>query len=288
VEPAMTTLSALTLVRNRQAHLDRLVEGLKLSASPPDELIVVDMSDAPARLPPVGFPVRVERLAGDALPLAAARNLAAALASGDILLFLDVDCIVSSAVCDRMQAVLAEHDAVICPEVLYLPAGAVRPGPLSEVDLSAAGRPHPVRPFPREGESPEGNPGLFWSLAFALRRSTFHRLGGFDETYVGYGAEDTDLGFRIAREGLPLLFAGGVPVFHQHHDGYDPPLQHFRALIANAKRFHAAWSIWPMDGWLRAMADLELVDWSSDELTICRDPTPAEIAAAQKDPANPF
>lgn len=284
----MTTLSALTLVRNRQAHLDRLVEGLKLSASSPDELIVVDMSDAPARLPPVGFPVRVERLAGDALPLAAARNLAAALASGDILLFLDVDCIVSSAVCDRMQAVLAEHDAVICPEVLYLPAGAVRPGPLSEVDLSAAGRPHPVRPFPREGESPEGNPGLFWSLAFALRRSTFHRLGGFDETYVGYGAEDTDLGFRIAREGLPLLFAGGVPVFHQHHDGYDPPLQHFRALIANAKRFHAAWSIWPMDGWLRAMADLGLVDWSSDELTICRDPTPAEIAAAQKDPANPF
>lgn len=284
----MTTLSALTLVRNRQAHLDRLVEGLKLSASPPDELIVVDMSDAPARLPPVGFPVRVERMAGDALPLAAARNLAAALASGDILLFLDVDCIVSSAVCDRMQAVLAEHDAVICPEVLYLPAGAVRPGPLSEVDLSAAGRPHPVRPFPREGESPEGNPGLFWSLAFALRRSTFHRLGGFDETYVGYGAEDTDLGFRIAREGLPLLFAGGVPVFHQHHDGYDPPLQHFRALIANAKRFHAAWSIWPMDGWLRAMADLGLVDWSSDELTICRDPTPAEIAAAQKDLANPF
>ena len=284
----MTTLSALTLVRNRQAHLDRLVEGLMLSASPPDELIVVDLSDASVRLPPLGFPVRVERLAGDALPLAAARNLAAALASGDILLFLDVDCIVSSAVCDRMQAVLAEHDAVICPEVLYLPAGAVRPGPLSEVDLSAAGRPHPVRPFPREGESPEGNPGLFWSLAFALRRSTFHRLGGFDETYVGYGAEDTDLGFRIAREGLPLLFAGGVPVFHQHHDGYDPPLQHFRALIANAKRFHAAWSIWPMDGWLKAMADLGLVDWSSDELTICRDPTPAEIAAAQKDPANPF
>lgn len=284
----MTTLSALTLVRNRQAHLDRLVEGLMLSASPPDELIVVDMSDAPMRLPPVGFPVHVERLASDALPLAAARNLAAALASSDNLLFLDVDCIVSSAVCGRMQAVLAEHNAVVCPEVLYLPAGAVRPGPLSEVDLSAAGRPHPVRPFPQEGESLERNPGLFWSLAFAIRRSTFHRIGGLDETYVGYGAEDTDLGFRIAREGLPLLFAGGAPVFHQHHEGYDPPLQHFRALIANANRFHAAWSVWPMDGWLRAMADLGLVDWSSDELTIRRDPTLAEIAAARKDPADPF
>ena len=284
----MTSLSALTMVRNRQAHLDRLVEGLTLSASPPDELIVIDMSDAPVTLPPLSFPVRVERLAGDALPLAAARNLAAALASGDNLLFLDVDCIVSSSVCSRMQALLAEHDAVVCPEVLYLPAGAVRPGPLSETGLRAAGRPHPVRRFPQEGESLERNPGLFWSLAFALRRSTFHRLGGFDETYVGYGAEDTDLGFRITREGLPLLFAGGAPVFHQHHEGYDPPLQHFRALIANAKRFHAAWSVWPMDGWLRAMADIGLIDWSSDGLTIRRDPTLAEIAAARKDPANPF
>ncbi|MRL67538.1 glycosyltransferase family 2 protein [Brevundimonas sp. SPF441] len=284
----MTRLSALTLVRNRQAHLDRLVEGLMLSASPPDELIVVDMSDAPVRLPPVGFPVRVERLAGDALPLAAARNLAAVSASSDNLLFLDVDCIVSSSVCGRMQALLAEHDAVVCPEVLYLPAGAVRPGPLSETDLRAAGRPHPVRPFPQEGESLERNPGLFWSLAFALRRSTFRRIGGFDETYVGYGAEDTDLGFRITREGLPLIFAGGAPVFHQHHEGYDPPLQHFRALIANAKRFHAAWSVWPMDGWLREMVDIGLIDWSSDGLTIRRDPTLAEIAAARKDPANPF
>ena len=96
------------------------------------------------------------------------------------------------------------------------------------------------------------------------------------------------MGFRIARKGLPLLFAGGAPVFHQHHEGYDPPLQHFRALIANANRFHAAWSIWPMDGWLRAMADLGLVDWSSDGLTIRRDPTLAEIAAARKDPADHF
>ncbi|WP_200932928.1 hypothetical protein [Brevundimonas sp. Leaf168] len=71
----MTSLSALTLVRNRQAHLDRLVEGLSLSATPPDELVVIDMSDAPVTLPPLSFPVRIERLAGDALPLAAARGL---------------------------------------------------------------------------------------------------------------------------------------------------------------------------------------------------------------------
>lgn len=187
-----------------------------------------------------------------------------------------------------MRRLVSERDVVVCPQVLYLPPEALGSGPLDEAELKAAGRAHPVRPFPETGEAPETNPGLFWSLAFALRRSTFGRLGGFDETYVGYGAEDTDLGFRIAREGLPLVFAGGAPVFHQHHEGYDPPLQHFRALIANATRFHATWSIWPMDGWLKAMAELGLVDWSPDRLTVRREPSTAEIAAARKGPADPF
>lgn len=61
-----------------------------------------------------------------------------------------------------------------------------------------------------------------------------------------------------------------------------------RALIANAVRTHAAWSTWPIDGWLRAMADLGLIDWSSDSLAILREPTPAEMDAARKDAADPF
>ena len=39
--------SVLTIVRNRAAHLDQLVEGLRRSATPPAELVVVDMSDVP-------------------------------------------------------------------------------------------------------------------------------------------------------------------------------------------------------------------------------------------------
>lgn len=284
----MTTLSALTLVRNRQAHLDRLVEGLARSAAPPDELIVIDMSDTPVILPPLDFPVGVKRLAGETLPLAAARNLAAASAAGEALLFLDVDCIVSSEVCGRMRSLVAERDVVVCPEVLYLPPGALRSGPLDEAEMTAVGRPHPVRPFPQTGEAMETNPGLFWSLAFAMRRSSFARIGGFDEAYVGYGAEDTDLGFRMGRDGLPLIFAGGAPVFHQHHEGFDPPLQHFRALIANARRFHETWGIWPMEGWLKAMADLGLVAWSADRLVVRREPSAAEISAARKGPGDPF
>jgi GT2 family glycosyltransferase len=284
----MTTLSALTLVRNRETHLKRLVEGLARSGRPPDELIVVDMSDAPIATPQFDGPVTVDRLAGAALPLAAARNRAASLATGELLLFLDVDCIPSSGVCERVERVLEIEDVAACPEVLYLPEGSLTERPWDEAGLKAAGRPHPVRPFPSSGQRAETNAGLFWSLAFAVRRSTFQRIGGFDEGYVGYGAEDTDLGFRMAEAGLPLIFLGGAPVFHQHHEGFDPPLQHFRALIANANRFHAHWSIWPMDGWLAAMARMGLVDWSEQALTIVRDPTADEIRSARKSASDPF
>ncbi|MBD3835341.1 hypothetical protein [Brevundimonas sp.] len=43
-----------------------------------------------------------------------------------------------------------------------------------------------------------------------------------------------------------------------------------------------------IDGGLRAMADLGLIDWSSDGLAILREPTPAEMDAARKDAADPL
>ncbi|WP_395942874.1 glycosyltransferase family 2 protein [Brevundimonas sp.] len=283
----MTSLSVLTLVRNRQAHLDQLIEGLRRSRSAPAELVIVDMGDAPVQASAVPCPVRIARIDGASLPLAAARNRAAALASGDHLLFLDVDCIPSADLCGRMNALLDAHDAVVCPEVLYLNPEAARGG-WTEIDLRKTGSSHPVRVFPASGVRTETNPGLFWSLAFGVRSETFKRIGGFDESYTGYGAEDTDLGFRIAAAELPLIFAGEAPAFHQHHEGYEPPLQHFRPLVANAVRFHARWGVWPMDGWLSAMADLGLIDWRPDEIRVLRDPTPQERSAARKPLTVPY
>lgn len=50
---------------------------------------------------------------------------------------------------------------------------------------------------------------LFWSLSFAVTAREFTVIGGFDEDYLGYGAEDTDVGQRLARSGGRLLFVGG-------------------------------------------------------------------------------
>lgn len=281
------TLSVLTLVKNRSDHLANLVEGLSRSSQPPDELVIVDMSDRPVDGLATDFPVRVIRLEAEGLPLAQARNLAAAQSSGEHLLFLDVDCIPMRDLVGGMDTALVLSDALICAEVRYLGAEDATP-PWTEADLMRRGCPHPVRDFPKTGLRRETNAGLFWSLAFGLRRKTFKALSGFDERFTGYGAEDTDFGFRARDAGLPLFFMGGAGAFHQHHGVFDPPLQHFDDILANAETFHRIWGTWPMTGWLTAFENLGLTRLENEQLIRLRSPTATEVEAARKASNAPF
>lgn len=265
-------ISVLTIVRNRAGHLAQLVEGLRRSTQPPAELVVVDMaSDAPVEIADAGFPVQVKRLATEHLPLAEARNLAARHASCENLLFLDVDCIPMRALVGAIDQALGQTDALICAEVLYLGPDDAR-GTWDEADLAARGTPHPVRDFPAQGLRAEPNPGLFWSLAFGIRRARFDALGGFDEAYRGYGGEDTDFGFRADAAGLPLLFMGGPGAFHQHHPSPDPPLGHFGDIVRNAQIFRTRWGFWPMEGWLRQFETMGLIRIEPSALQVLRQP----------------
>lgn len=278
----MSGISVLTLVRNRDLHLQRLIEGLRRSTTPPRELIVVDMSDHPITPDPIPeFPVTAIRLETRGLPLAEARNLAARHASGSQLLFLDVDCIPMAGLVGSMAGALSRDDALVCAEVHYLAAGAVADD-WTEAGLTTVAAPHPVRDFPTVGSRIEANAGLFWSLTFGIRRDTFETIGGFDAAFTGYGAEDTDFGFRCRDAGLPLIFLGGPGSFHQHHDVYHPPLQHFDAIVANARRFYARWKIWPMEGWLKRFAEQGLICIDDAGLRVLRQPEPAEMRAAKQ------
>jgi len=278
----MTGLSVLTLIRNREGHLHQLIEGLRRSARLPDELIIVDMSDKPVSVDPTPFPVVVERFETADLPLAEARNRAARRARFSHLVFLDVDCIPLSACLARLDHALGDQDALLCADIRYLGPEDAR-SEWTEQGLIEAGARHPARDFPEAGVRHETNPGLFWSLAFAIRAGTFRRLGGFDEAFRGYGGEDTDFGFRAHAAGLPLLFVGGAMACHQHHESFDPPIQHLDHIVANAQRFHDKWQRWPMDGWLRSFAAMGLVAWDGDHLTILRHPSQEEIVATRLD-----
>lgn len=274
------SVSVVTIVKGRRAHLLRVLEGLARGA-PPDEVVVVEMGESEGALPSLCIPLRQVVMGREGLPLAAARNAGRAAAASDTLLFLDVDCIPASGLVPSLGAALAREDALICCPIRYLPTDAVRDG-WREDELEAAGLAHPARAFPDEGLVAIDNPGLFWSLAFGIRTATFDRVGGFDEDFTGYGAEDTDFAFRARDAGIPLLFAGGPGAFHQHHPGYDPPLQHFADIVANARRFRARHGFWPMDGWLDAFAARGLIAPDREhDIAVLRQPNAEDIAAAR-------
>ncbi|MDG5487815.1 glycosyltransferase [Sphingomonas sp. BGYR3] len=281
----MSTVSVLTLVKNRAAHLKRLVEGLARSTCLPAELIVVDMaSDRPVVIPPQCFPVTTVLLDRPGLPLAEARNLAASTARSPILLFLDVDCIPAAGLVGAIAAACGANDALLSAEVRYLPPGAVADD-WSKRQLLARAIRHPARLFPGAGQSVAADHALFWSLAFGVSAERFAAVGGFDPAFTGYGAEDTDFAFRLRDAGVPHRLIGGAGAFHQHHAAHDPPLQHFADIVANARRFHDRWQRWPMEGWLDAFQGLGLIARKGHAIQVLRHPSADEVSASKVDRA---
>ena len=94
--------------------------------------------------------------------------------------------------------------------------------------------------------------------------TAWQRVGGFDETYTGYGGEDTDFGQRARAAGLDLQWVGGADAYHQHHPVSDPPVEHLDDILRNGRRFADRWGFWPMEGWLRAFAERGLVRREGD------------------------
>lgn len=274
------SLSVLTIVKDRPAHLAQLIEGLRRSADLPDELIIVDMaSDPPVSAVETGFPIRIIRLENSGLPLARARNVAAEAATGESLLFLDVDCIPMRRLTAAARDNIKMHDALLCWEALYLGPQDARSF-WTEAELLMCAKRHPARQFPSTGLRREENAGLFWSLIFGISKARFISLGGFNEAFTGYGAEDTDFGFRARDNGVPLLFLAGPGAFHQHHDTYDPPLQHLADIVRNARLFHTLWGVWPMEGWLKEFTRSGFIAWNGTEMTILKLPQAGDIRSA--------
>lgn len=282
--PDGPSASVLTLVRGRADRLRNLMSGLARQSVRPRELVIAWMQpERTLDLPDPGCPVRHRHVEGEPMPLAAARNRAAEAATGDLLVFLDVDCIPSPSLVAAYRRAAAQAEGLFLGEVLYLPPG-LDPGTASDdTALARLGRTHPARPpVPPEGLRPEPNPGQLWGLSFALPSRRWHAVGGMDETYVGYGGEETDLAARLAASGLPTFWVGGARAYHQHHPVHVPPLQHFDAILANATRFRGTHGRWCMTYWLGQFRTAGLIAWDDDAraIRVLRRPDASEVAAA--------
>jgi glycosyltransferase involved in cell wall biosynthesis len=185
--------------RDAQATLPAVLASLGKQTSAGDhELIVVDNGsrDATAaaaeRAGVVSRVVVRERGEGPG----AARNAGVAAASGELLAFIDADCVPAPEWLERGIASLDAYDIV---QGRVLPDPAATPGPFDRT--LSVGELH----------------GLFESANLFVRRELFERVGGFPPGLETSGApfgEDAIFGWRAVRAGARAGFCPDALVHH--------------------------------------------------------------------------
>lgn len=181
----MPTVSVVIPATNRPSTLDRAVAAVRASTSPPEELIVVDEPE----------------LAGPA----AARNLGAARATGDVLVFLDADVEIRPDALARIRDVFDRDPGLTAVFGSYDddPEG---PGVVSDFRNLLHHHVH---------HENAGAASTFWAGLGAIRRDAFVRVGGFDETsFPEPSVEDIELGIRLVRRGASILLDPSIQGKH--------------------------------------------------------------------------
>ncbi len=290
-------ISVCTYGQDHGATLADLVVALRHSHRPPADLVVAAIGARPFELPFASFPVRQVVLEEHGLPLARARNAAAARARGDLLVFLDPDMIPHPAMLGH-YAEAARRGGALIGEVAYLPEGAANGG-LDVARLDKLAEANPERPC--AGEIIDGSvaaPGgaaipcrdyrALWGDNFAVPAREFARIGGFDERYEGPGGEDTDFARAAMSAGLPLAFAQGAKAYRQHRAEAVPPLEHLDTILANAALFEGKWNRKALEEQLRAFAMMGLIAQTPEGWRKLREPGPAEFALAREAGSLPY
>lgn len=125
---------------------------------------------------------------------AVARNRAAAVAKGDVLVFVDTDVVVAPDAIPGMCRLLADEPDVAGVFGAYDHRPPVRTFMSQFKNLTHA--------YVHEVGNPEAS--TFWAGLGAVRADAFREVGGFDERFARPSVEDIELGYRLASAGYRL------------------------------------------------------------------------------------
>ena len=266
--------SLIIIAKGRSEHLRNVLASLPHCRTVPSEVIIVHMNEPSAHCTSDVCAIKETTLLSDQpLPLAHARNKGAKLAKFPVLIFLDIDCIPSADFFETIMTPLRKNTVVMCdPRYLTNPVKI----PDDYLHLQKQSYIHTARKHLSLGST--DNYDVFWSLGFAIHRETFISIGGFDQTYTGYGGEDTDFSYTLKQHCI-TLYLSGAKVYHQPHPSYNPPLNWLPNIVQNARTFYDKWGILGMKSWLDEFERLGYISIKHEDISINRLPTHGEIEA---------
>ena len=175
------------------------------------EVIVVDSTSSDGSVeflesyqPKFQFQYKIQENSGKA----GARNTAAQMARGQVLLITDADMIPSESFIQGHLAAHASSKTPACFEGLAWNMKQLQ-WPVNPGELS-----------PQVGKHPAHMARLGWYYFLtgnvSISKDLFWKNKGFNEIFKGYGWEDLELGYRLQKQGVPLFYLKTSVNYHYH------------------------------------------------------------------------
>ncbi|MEW6658569.1 MAG: glycosyltransferase family 2 protein [Thermodesulfobacteriota bacterium] len=258
----MHSISVIIPCHNNQRVLPWILRALRASECAGLEIICVDDASAEDIAPIVEtFGARYIRLGeGEPGRRAMARNLGHQVAHGQVTLYLDGDIVPEPRIIRAAIHLHARHRKVVVKYPVYsIPEqdhtasiGLLAPLVISQ-DLPRLGpfvTKHcgiDTRPLPRRLRGKKTN---IWVLCAShctsIERHEVEDVGGWDESFLGWGEEDLELAYRLHLNGLSFVYPHRKhgAAYHLDHptnwderlDTLDRNVRYFR------QKFPTAWS----------------------------------------------
>lgn len=206
----MSALPTVTLAIpcfNAEQHIRGALESILRQSIAVEEIVVVDDGSTDRTRDAVSLLPGVRLIShGENRGIAASRNSAWQAARGEVVVYMDADCIAEPGfLASLLQGY--EDDTV---------AGVGGCG-IEAIDNTMYDRWRREVLFQHWGAEPRETVPFLFGLCSSYRRSVLQQLGGFDTLFRTSG-EDMDMGFRMNRAGYRLLYTPDGVVNHQRAD----------------------------------------------------------------------
>ncbi|WP_170127400.1 glycosyltransferase [Kineococcus rhizosphaerae] len=213
-------------------HDLELVLGALALQDHPLHLLDVVVADDGSRTPPAPgprpFPVRVVAQEDAGFRAAAARNLGAAHATGEVLCFLDADTVPEPGyVAAVLRAVRAGADLVVGRR-RHADLSAATPGALAAWWRGQGPAPELFEDpawlreaYERTGDLRDAGDDAYRfviSAVLSVTRELFDAVGGFEESFTQYGGEDWEFAHRCWLRGADFAHAPDAVAWHDGPD----------------------------------------------------------------------